>query len=153
MTQRKETQDKFTERAIRAVDAGKYLPPIVYLPKRLRGQKTRLTVDQVQITTEPPTIAENHLRILEADPLGFLIAMMHGQPVPEFHVTDEGSLLIQYYVADPQTRIRVAQWLAHKVTIKNQKDNRDADGAKGDPDNWDEIVKKRNAEERAEAQS
>jgi hypothetical protein len=141
-SRRRETLDQFTERAIRATDAGKLIPPIVYLPSRLRGHNTRLTIDQVRITTDPPTIAENHLRIGEADPLGFLIALMHGQPIPAFEITKEGSIKIQYEIADLAVRERVAKWLANKVTIRNDDPEQRSEN-KSNPNDWDEIVARR----------
>lgn len=148
---RKQTLDEFTERAIRATDAGKLIPPIVYLPSRLRGHNTRITVDQVRITTDPPTIAENHLRIGEADPLGFLIALMHGQPIPTFTITKEGSILTQYECADMKMRARIAQWLANKVTIRNDDPEQRSEN-NSDPNDWDEIVARREQRTRDKAQ-
>jgi hypothetical protein len=143
---KRETLDEFTDRAIAATDAGKFIPPIVYLPKRLRANGVRLTVDNICVTTNPPTIKENHLRILDADPLGFLMAVMHGQPIPSFHVTTEGSIRVEYQVPCFDTRVQTAKWLAHKVTLRSN------DHKSGIPvdegDGWNDLVEKRNAKER-----
>ena len=143
MTRKRETIDEFTERAIRATDAGKLIPPIVYLPKHLRGNQQRLTIDMVRVTLEPPTIAENHLRIAEADPIGFLIAIMHGQPIPSFHIEEDNSIRVEYFVSDEKTRIRVASFLSNKVTLRARIDGNAAVDIPNDPDGWDEIVRKR----------
>jgi hypothetical protein len=145
-SRKRETLDQFTERAIRATDAGKLIPPIVYLPSRLRANNTRLTVDNVRITTDPPTIEENHIRIAEADPIGFLIALMHGQPIPAFEITQDGAIKVKYEIATFEQRERIAQWLGQKVTLRPREHNsREA----RDPEAWDEIVRKRNAATRA----
>jgi hypothetical protein len=116
-TMKRQRIDDFTERAIRATDAGKLLPPIVYLPRRLRGQKVRLTEDHLRYTVDAPTVAENHVKIQAADPVGFLVAIMNGQPIPEFRVTANGAIDLYYAVADMDVRVKVATYLANKATI------------------------------------
>ncbi len=143
MTRRRETIDEFTERAIKATDAGKLIPPIVYLPKRLRAHATRLTADQVRVTVEPPTIQENHARIADADPIGFLIAIMHGQPIPAFHITNDGAIRIEYFVAMPETRIKVAGFLAHKVTITKDPGRYQNPLSASKDNNWADMVEER----------
>lgn len=133
MRQGKETVHAFTERAIRATEAGTLCPPIVYLPRSLRRQKMMLTTDNLALSVDPPTLEENHVKIAAADPVGFLIAIMHGQPIPSFHVTKDGGVEMFYEVAELQNRIRAAEYLGHKATIRTsskQKDkNRGADHA------------------------
>lgn len=109
--------DEYTENAIRATDAGKLIPPIVYLPRRLRGQPVRITEDHLRYTLDPPTVAENHVKIAAADPVAFLIAVMHGQPVPEFRVTRGGAIDLYYSVAPFELRVQVARYLADKATM------------------------------------
>lgn len=114
----RETVHAFTERAIRATEAGTLIPPIVYLPRSLRRQKMMLTTDNLALTVDPPTVEENHVKIAAADPVGFLIAVMHGQPIPAFHVTKDGGVQLEYVVADLTHRVRVAEYLGHKATIR-----------------------------------
>lgn len=118
MKQGKETVHAFTERAIRATEAGTLIPPIVYLPRSLRRQKMMLTTDNLALTVDPPTVEENHVKIAAADPVGFLIAVMHGQPIPSFEVTKDGGVRLAYEVAELNTRIRAAEYLGHKATIR-----------------------------------
>ncbi len=139
-TRRRETFDEYTERAIRATETGKLIPPIVYLPKMLRGQKVRLTVDNLALTRDPPTIKENHLRIAEADPVGFLLAIMHGQPIPSFRVTKNGSIEIDYEVPDMARRERVAKWLGSRVTLRLAPDAQNSDHKTQNIDGWDAMV-------------
>lgn len=141
MTRKRESLGEFTERAIRATDAGHLIPPIVYLPRGLRAHKTRLTVDQVRVTVAAPTVAENHVRILDADPLGFLIAIMHGQPIPSFHITGDGAIRIEYEVPDMERREKVAKFLAHKVTIRTRTERPGDDIPESDE--WDDLVQRR----------
>jgi hypothetical protein len=105
---KRERLDDFTERAIRSTEAGKLIPPIVYLPRRLRGQKVRLTEDNLRYTVDPPTVTETHVAIAGADPVGFLIAIMHGQPIPEFRIARDGAIDVFYAVPEFETRTRAA---------------------------------------------
>lgn len=144
---RGETFEKFTERAKYAVDTNRAgIPPIVYLPRSLRGQKQRLTVDHIRITTDPPTIAENHLRIAEADPIGFLIAIQNGQPIPTFTVENDGAITILYHVPTFEQRESVARWLAHKVTIRTGDQTKDGRSS-NEPEEWDALVARRTLKE------
>jgi len=139
---RRETLAAFTERAIAAVDEAHLIPPIVYLPRMLRRERSpvRLRADMIQCTVDPPTVKENHVRILQHDPLGFLIAIMHGQPIPRFKITDRGAVEVHYEMADLHTRIQVSKFLANKVTMKNV----DATDKKfQDVDEWDALVQAR----------
>jgi hypothetical protein len=114
---KRERLDDFTERAIRSTDAGKLIPPIVYLPRRLRGQKVRLTEDNLRYTVDPPTVTETHVAIAGADPVGFLIAIMHGQPIPEFRIARDGAIDVFYAVPEFETRTRAARFLAEKQLL------------------------------------
>lgn len=115
---KRERLDDFTERAIRSTEAGKLIPPIVYLPRRLRGQKVRLTEDNLRYTVDPPTVAETAVAVAGADPIGFLIAVMHGQPIPEFRISREGAIDVFYATPDFETRMRAARYLGDKQTLR-----------------------------------
>lgn len=115
-----DTLEAFTERAKLAVDAQEGIPPIVYLPAKLRAHGIRITVDHLRLTVDPPTVAENHVRIAEADPIGFLIAIMNGQPIPTFileGVGDNTQVRVKYEVPEFRTRKEIATWLATRVTF------------------------------------
>lgn len=117
---RKKTESlhHYTERAIKATEAGALIPPIVYLPRSLRRQKIMLTADNLALTVDPPTMEQNHVKIAASDPVGFIIAVMHGQPVPSFAITKDGGVQIHYEVADLTLRLRAAEYLGHKATIR-----------------------------------
>jgi hypothetical protein len=108
----------YTERAIRASDAGKLIPPIVYLPRKLRRMPVTLTEDNLALKVDGPTVAENHVKIASADPIGFLIAVMHGQPIPEFRITKDGAVEVHYVTPDFPTRLAVSKWLGNKATLR-----------------------------------
>lgn len=140
---KKETLLEYTERAIEATDLGKLIPPIVYLPSRLRLQGKRLTIDNVRVTVTPPTIAENHIRIAEADPLGFLIAIMNGQPIPSFEITNDGAIVVKYHIPEMKTRERIGQWLANKVTIRTNEVNPGTGNLPKPSEEWEALVEAR----------
>lgn len=122
---KRERLDHYTENAIRATEAGKLIPPIVYLPRSLRRGPARLTVQNLALTIDPPTVEENHVKIADADPVSFLIAIMHGQPIPSFRVTRDGGVEVFYEVADLTMRKQVAEYLGHKATIRTINKPRD----------------------------
>lgn len=78
----------YTEQAISLL--GGEMPSIVYLPPDVRTRKTRIAVDGV-ITDQPYSQSEITSRVLAADPLGFLLAIMNGQPIPSFRLTRPGA--------------------------------------------------------------
>lgn len=138
--------DEYTERAIRATETGALIPPIVYLPRRLRGQKVRLTEDHLRYTVDAPTVAENHVKIAGADPVGFLIAVMNGQPIPEFRITRDGAIDLFYAVADFPERVKVARYLADKATLVRQYDGTGWTGDKNVKREYDAMIAGRAAE-------
>lgn len=112
MTRKLERQ---TERAIKA--AAKLIPDIVFIAPEFRSTAARVQV----ITTKPPTRADNMKRIAEADPIGFLVACMNGQPLPEFKINDRVDPVkidIVYHTPTPELRAVCARYLA---MVSNQK--------------------------------
>jgi hypothetical protein len=115
------TEKAFTERAIEDSEklaANQFISPVVYVPRKLRGHAFRVTVDDLKITMEPETLAENHVRIAKADPLGGLIAAMNGQPLAEFRVQRDGTVRVEYTTLPLAERIELMKWLAARVTIR-----------------------------------
>lgn len=60
---------------------------IVYLPPDVRKNRTRIKANG-QATTAPLSAKETLDRIVAADPIGFLVALMNGQPVMTFDAVD-----------------------------------------------------------------
>lgn len=85
-TGQRETLKQFTERALEASLNGTLIPPTVYIPVSLRKRTTRLAEDDISVTLNPKSTAEIEDQIARADPTGFLIAIMQGQPIPQFVV-------------------------------------------------------------------
>lgn len=88
---RKETLLDFTERAIHASLSGILIPPLVYIPAQLRHKKGMRVDFNDDVTLKPPSDIENIHRVQKADPIGFLIAIMQGQPIPRIIVSKEGN--------------------------------------------------------------
>lgn len=77
------------------------------------------------VTNLPPIDAEMLDRLYEADPLGFLIAAMNGQPLPEIHVDEQGkNPSLRYVTLAPEHRADVADTLVRYMAsgfFKNEK--------------------------------
>ena len=124
----------YTERAIRATEAGKLIPSIVYLPRMLRDQPVMLSAENCALTVTPPTLQDNQVKINESDPLGFLIAVMNGQPIPEFRITAHGGIELFYECPEMKERIIAANYLGTKIiprtsSRKMRPENTDPDDA------------------------
>jgi regulator of extracellular matrix RemA (YlzA/DUF370 family) len=117
----------------------KPLPPEVYIPPTIRGKKSRAVSIQV-----PVELSEHIVRITnDGDPIGQLIALMNGQPVPSFVVTDDGELDVILQTATVAQRISIAKWLGDRIIPKTNLH------LKKDLDNeWEAIS--RNAAQRSE---
>jgi hypothetical protein len=74
---------KHTEAAMELLQG--QLKELVYLPPETRKRNIRVDANG-RATTHPPTEKEQLQRITLADPLGFLLAVMNGQPVVTFGV-------------------------------------------------------------------
>jgi hypothetical protein len=77
---------KHTEAAMALLE-GK-IAEVVYLPPDVRRNKTRINA-RGHATTAPFTAKEALDRIIAADPIGFLLALMNGQPVITFDAVDK----------------------------------------------------------------
>jgi hypothetical protein len=76
---------KYTEAAM-ALLQGK-IAEVIYLPPDVRKNRVRLN-SHGHATTAPFTASEQLDRIVAADPVGFLVAVMNGQPVVTFGIED-----------------------------------------------------------------
>lgn len=123
MRRSKENLKDFTERALEASLTGAFIPPLVYIPATLRKRGVRIAEDDLSVTANPPTLEENKLRIAKADPVGFLIALMGGQPVPAFEVHREAGgkleVKVDWRIADLPLRAEVAMELARRGLTKH----------------------------------
>ena len=113
------------------------VPHNVYLPPMINGRKTRAVSMQT-----PITVSDNVVRIhTEGDPIGQLLALAAGQPVPTYIVDETGQTRTVYETATLAQRISIAKWLGDrampKVSVNLRKDI---------DDDWDATL--RNAEVR-----
>lgn len=124
--------------------AGDLIPAVVYLPATLRPNTSRMGIDQITLTTEAPSIKENHLRIAAADPIGALIAVANGQPQPQWKITEDGKTVeLGIYVPTFAEQQDARRWLAGRVSIRTRDKHNLAGG--DEPDSWDALVAARNA--------
>lgn len=71
---------------------GGKVPSMVWLPPGIRQRKTRVDTNGV-VTNQPHSQDEINARVLQADPIGLLIAIMNGQPIPRFRLQAAQSTL------------------------------------------------------------
>lgn len=131
---------------------GQVIPQAVYLPPALADGKL-LTTYEGYDKIHKATIEENRIRIqVECDPLGQLMALANGLPVPSLVVKegDDGTpeVVVQYQTADLKTRIALLTAMMDKimpnasvVEASNPKKKSDDDK----DDNWTELTRKRSA--------
>ena len=106
--------EKYTAAALKAVDEGEQVPAHVYMPPALRENQDV----QYIFKNKPPSIDQHLARIeAEADPIGLLIAIAIGQPVPEFTVREDGSVGVDFQTLPINNRYRMKaiEYLADKV--------------------------------------
>jgi len=102
---------KYTTRAMKLEDGS--IPQAVFVPPAIRGKMV-----QVQYVTDgkPVTIEQHVVRIQdEADPVGMLIAVAMGQPIPTFKINDQGEMEVQYETLPLIDRVPVMKFLSDKV--------------------------------------
>lgn len=102
---------KYTTRAMKLEEGT--VPEAVFVPPAIRGKMT-----QVQYVTngKPTEISQHVVRIeQEADPVGMLIAVANGQPIPTFRVTEEGDVEVVFETLPLADRIPVMKFLADKI--------------------------------------
>jgi hypothetical protein len=99
-----ETVAEFTGRAIRS--AGEIIPPTVFVPLNLKRSRRRLVGKAIVSSAHTPDeIAEE---IARAAPHQFLIAVMQGQPVPQFILTEgQGHIEVSVHYEAPSMQDRL----------------------------------------------
>lgn len=110
---------KNSELALNAPE-GAPVPSGVWLPPSLRDKPLRVSQD-VAVTTAPPSVQENVIRINgEADPVGLLIAIANGQPISTFAINEDGNVEMAYETLPLKERLKVIFHLADKVLPRMQ---------------------------------
>ncbi len=89
------------------------VPEAVFVPPAIRGKMVTL---QYVTNGRPTDISTHMVRIeQEADPVGMLIAVANGQPIPTFQIDDEGNTLVVYESLTLVDRLSVMKFLADKI--------------------------------------
>lgn len=127
-----ETVAEVTARAIRSAQS--LIPPTVFVPLDLRRSRRRLTKGRV--TASPASENEIAERISSSAPHEFLIAVMTGQPVPQFVLTEGQGHVdvdVSYVVPTMEERLNaaghLASWLGKKAPAPRDTDRVDYDAA------------------------
>lgn len=91
-------------------------------PRQVTIEADGVHVIQNVSHAKPVSIAQNLVRIQqEADPLGFLLKVANGEPIPEYFVREvEGKLVVQVEYTTPtlSQRVQTARYLADKYLPK-----------------------------------
>jgi hypothetical protein len=99
----------FTEHAMAQID--EVIPAIGYVPPGKRPQRKHILVVSNQPVTD---VKINMQRIGHADPIGFLAALLHGQPVQVMTVKD-GKAETKWINAELPLRAHLAKYFADKL--------------------------------------
>ena len=89
------------------------IPEAVFLPPAIRGKM----VNVIYETKGKPISIERHVvRIQEeTDPIGLLIAIANGQPVPTITIDKDGNQHVKFETLDLKDRVPVIKFLSDKV--------------------------------------
>lgn len=89
------------------------IPEAVFVPPAIRG---KMVHTQFVTDGKPIDIKQHVIRIQdEADPVGMLIAIANGQPIPTFTIDADGKTSVKYETLDLKDRITVIKFLSDKV--------------------------------------
>jgi hypothetical protein len=131
---------------------GQVIPQGVYLPPVFAGGKLMTTYEGYD-KVHKASIDQNRIRIqVECDPLGQLMALANGLPIPSLVVSEgedgQPEIKVAYQTADIKTRVALLSAMVDKimpnasvVEASNPKKKQDDDK----DDNWDELTRKRSA--------
>lgn len=159
---------KYTEQAVSLL-GGKF-PDLVYLPPDVRKRTARVTTTGA-VTREPYSLDEQLDRVVQADPVGFLIALMHGQPVVTFQVAsalvkkgavakktakafdgvllgtvDGAEVYADFHTSTPADRERIASFFTNFVLPKARTLKEDKQKPKGPVDEFASLARQRAGE-------
>lgn len=131
----------FTEHALAQVQ--EVIPNIGYLPPTKRPKQRHILVLSDKPITE---VKPNLERIAMADPVGFLSAVMHGQPVQVMKVAKGGTVTTEWHNADLNLRTHIAKHLIDKLIPFMTRLRADSLEQKVEPKDADEEMFRRAAE-------
>jgi len=135
---------KYTTQAMKLEDGP--IPEAVFLPPAIRGRfvKTRFEA------AHPKTDIKQHVARIndETDPVGLLIAIANGQPVPTVTVDKNGDSTVSWETLPLKDRIPVIKFLSDKVLPRMSVFRRMDKGETGDEGQWGALLS--NAAEKAD---
>ena len=90
------------------------VPEAVFLPPAIRG---RIVTTEYEVKgSKPVDISQHVVRInMETDPVGLLIAIANGQPVPTIRINEQGEQEVIYETLPLKDRVPVIKFLSDKV--------------------------------------
>ena len=108
-----------TRRALVAVDAGEPTDLPVWVPPAIRGKRPAI-IKELQVSRDQVLdIKANLVRIqTEADPIGMIMAVAMGIPVPVYRVQADGSVICEPQTLSLKDRMMYAKWLGDRVIPK-----------------------------------
>ena len=106
--------DNYVDQIEKPLKAGRPVPTAVFLPPASRKGQRKV----VAFTSRPPTVDQKLMRIeQEVDPVGLMIAIANGQPVPTYFVDESGEVQTVYETLDLNNKHRqkMIMFLAEKA--------------------------------------
>jgi len=132
---------KYTTRALKLEEGN--VPQAVFVPPAMRG---KAVLTQYVINDKPVDIQQHVVRIQqECDPVGLLIAIANGQPVPTVTIDESGEPTAAFETLPLKDRITVIKFLSDKI-LPRMSINKKIE--KGQDDVWEATLS--NASERDE---
>lgn len=128
---------KYTTRAMKLEDGP--IPEAVFLPPAIRGNLVKVAYEGDGKVT---SMKDHVVRInYETDPVGMLIALANGQPVPTVKIDRDGNAVTVYETLDLKDRITVIKFLSDKVLPRMSVFKKVEGGDQGPPDEgWGALL-------------
>lgn len=124
---------RYTTRALKLEDGP--IPEAVFLPPAIRG---RMVNTVYETKGKPVSIQQHVVRIQEeTDPVGLLIAIANGQPVPTVIIDKDGNQDVKFETLDLKDRLSVIKFLSDKV-LPRMSINKKVDP--GNDDGWEATL-------------
>jgi hypothetical protein len=99
-----------TEHALAQVEEA--IPTIGYMPPSKRPSRKHIIIVS---ETAPTEVKQNVERLAFADPIGFLSALLHGNPVATHVIQADGSVKTEWHNATLEHRAVIARYFADKL--------------------------------------
>jgi len=129
-----------TKKALVAADTGEPTDLPVWIPPAIRGKEPAI-IKELPVNKEKLIdIKANLIRIqTEADPIGMIMAVAMGIPVPVYRVAENGEVLCHTETLSLKDRMMYAKWLGDRV-IPKMSVNFNVDDPEGDKAGFSSVV-------------